>query len=409
MKIAKTLFNGGLSIVFLAGAGVQAQVNPALLNSSNYTQTNTTVGCTLEDGTSTSCYEFRFYSNPEADGPFCPSTTSDVGGMAIYDAGSAPGLSVLNSMLFNLMESDGFDIVDNSGNIRINDPGSGAPPSPGQSYCLQATADNDLELVFLIPITPSDLSSPNTITTVELFGVSANGVPMNGTPPPTVGGGPGGGGSDALMPALDPCGGHHDPAGYYHWHFIANSTNSALTANGITEISCTNFTQNTSGFMGFATDGYPIYGEKESDGSTPTGLDQCNGHFGVTPEYPSGVYHYHAVEGAAPNILPCLTGKSAQNNFSYSFHAAPTGINDLEKLAVEVYPNPISEGLLTIKTEATEVVLLDELGRVVLQPSSFDQIEGGYVLDISHVANGIYILKGNANGAAGSVKVNVLK
>jgi YHYH protein len=36
-------------------------------------------------------------------------------------------------------------------------------------------------------------------------------------------------------------------------------------------------------------------------------LDRCNGHFGVTPEYPHGIYHYHITE-MFPFIPRCLRG-----------------------------------------------------------------------------------------------------
>jgi hypothetical protein len=37
-------------------------------------------------------------------------------------------------------------------------------------------------------------------------------------------------------------------------------------------------------------------------------LDECNGRFGVTPEFPTGIYHYYATDGY-PYIQRCVKGK----------------------------------------------------------------------------------------------------
>ena len=130
-------------------------------------------------------------------------------------------------------------------------------------------------------------------------------------------GGPGGGtttSSQISMPVLDPCGGHHDPAGYYHWHFVPQVVNKVLTANNITDISCTNVVQTTDKVLfGFAKDGFPIY----AYATEPTGLDDCGGITAATDEYPDGVYHYVASTTTAPNIPICLKGVAADNAFSY--------------------------------------------------------------------------------------------
>lgn len=265
------------------------------------------VNCELEDGTMTTCYELNFQSTPVETGPFCPTTTSDVGGMGIYET-----LSVLKADLWTQMETDGYDIVDASGNIRINDPGSSTGVDPSLSYCLEGTADASITLTFLIPTTPVNLTTPNTISSVELVGVSADGIPMNGDPPSAVGGGPGGG-TNALLPSLDPCGGHQDPAGYYHWHFAPEAVNDVLVASSISDISCTNIEQSTTALVGYAKDGYPIYSSEDSSG-LPNDLDDCWGHTAATSDYPEGVYHYHASATAAPNLPPCLTGAAVTGN-----------------------------------------------------------------------------------------------
>ena len=36
-------------------------------------------------------------------------------------------------------------------------------------------------------------------------------------------------------------------------------------------------------------------------------LDECNGRFGVTPEFPDGIYHYYATD-TYPYFQRCVTG-----------------------------------------------------------------------------------------------------
>ncbi len=88
-----------------------------------------------------------------------------------------------------------------------------------------------------------------------------------------------------------------------------------LDAFGITDVACADIPQQSSGLVGFAKDGYPIYAPLE-DGSVPTGLDACNGTFGVTAEYPDGVYHYYALNETAPNLPTCISGASVRNPMS---------------------------------------------------------------------------------------------
>ena len=43
-------------------------------------------------------------------------------------------------------------------------------------------------------------------------------------------------------------------------------------------------------------------------------LDECNGRFAITPEYPNGVYHYHITD-AWPYVMSCFKGKPASQKF----------------------------------------------------------------------------------------------
>jgi len=269
----------------------------------------TKVDCTLENGTSSECYRIVFSSNPIANGPYCPETINDIGGLGIYDGNTNPGFQVMKASLFNAMEADGFNIVDDNGDIYIYDFTS--PPNPGNfSFCLEPAVDDNLQLTFLIPAEPVLASSNNIIDIMELIGVSLDGIPYNGDLP-SVANGPVLGENN--IPALDPCGGLYVEAGYYQLHFISETMNQVLGFNNITDVSCTLVNQvSGSKLVGFAKDGFPIYAYEIE----PSGLDECGGRTSATTEYPEGVYHYVASNTEAPNVPKCLKGVAAINNFS---------------------------------------------------------------------------------------------
>ncbi|MGB1222042.1 MAG: YHYH protein, partial [Alcanivoracaceae bacterium] len=58
--------------------------------------------------------------------------------------------------------------------------------------------------------------------------------------------------------------------------------------------------QSTAGLVGFAKDGFPIYGPLD-DGSVPTGLDECNG-MSI-----NGLYGYFVTDDF-PYLMNCLKG-----------------------------------------------------------------------------------------------------
>lgn len=274
------------------------------------------VTSTLEDGSSATCFQLTFSSNPlENVGPFCPTTINDVAGLGFYDGATNPGLRVWSESLLNDIEADGYDMVDDEGNVHVDCFNSQTDSS--LSYCLEASADDDIQVVFTIPAVPKLANSNNVIEEVEIVGVSLDGVPTNGAPPSAINGPVQftSTGSQINFPSIDPCGGHHDPAGYYHWHLVPQVANQVLENNGIIDVTCTNVVQtNTVELFGFAKDGYPIY----AYATEPDDLDECGGRTAVTDEFPEGTYHYVASTTTAPNIPACLKGVSALNSFQYN-------------------------------------------------------------------------------------------
>ena len=144
------------------------------------------------------------------------------------------------------------------------------------------------------------------------------------------------------------CHAHSGPEGEYHYHADSNclhwhpdEENGETWADYSMESSRT--VTSHSPIVGFALDGYPIYGfvgwdvdgevtemtssYRLKDGETGYNgiddyeyvsglgdLDSCNGQFGATPDYPDGVYHYHTTwvngEGGIgfPYFINCYRG-----------------------------------------------------------------------------------------------------
>lgn len=294
--------------------------------------TENEVSCTLENGSETTCYELTFAANTVGDtegegtvGPYCPdsiSTPRIEAGLGVYDGETNPGFQSLVDAAQG-MDADGYDIVDEDGNIRSGGGGGDF------SYCLSMAFDSSLTVTYLIPVTPEFRSEAYYIPTVGSIGLGINGIPIKGDPPSvtTAEAGIGGTGSGNI-PALDHCGGHADPAGYYHWHFIPQSINTVFDApeynyTNLYGISCTNTYieyEDHAAFAGLAKDGFPIYAAYDLIDGTNTlpaevaTTDECNGHTHATEEFPDGAYHYHALETGAPTVPVCLMGSYVDRN-----------------------------------------------------------------------------------------------
>jgi len=92
--------------------------------------------------------------------------------------------------------------------------------------------------------------------------------------------------------SFDRFNGHPQQQGQYHYHVEP----LWLTSNS-----------GVSSLIGVLTDGFPVYGPKDTDGTTPSNLDSCNGHTHATADVPAGIYHYH-VTATTPYISGCFKG-----------------------------------------------------------------------------------------------------
>lgn len=99
---------------------------------------------------------------------------------------------------------------------------------------------------------------------------------------------------------IDQCNSHPTPlSNGYQWHYHAVPSCLVATVDGAS---------GPSHILGFALDGYPIYGGRDINGNviSVSQLDACDGITSPTPEFPSGAYHY---------VLPIgVTGKQSSLN-----------------------------------------------------------------------------------------------
>jgi hypothetical protein len=98
---------------------------------------------------------------------------------------------------------------------------------------------------------------------------------------------------------LDSCCGHPEQRGVYHYHKYPVCVKSPFRDNG----------KQHSPVIGFAFDGFPVYGPYEGDGvmakdlTTESSLDVCNGHSDSVRGY-----HYHVTPGRFPYVIGGYAG-----------------------------------------------------------------------------------------------------
>jgi len=356
-----------------------------------------------------------------------------------------------------------------------------------------ATAQNS---IFKLPLNPTQNTGTATATTPGNIGVFINGVALfdyrdgvawNNNSQSICGGPgnamcPGGPGAaqtwnrDAIPAerAGFDCAKAHPAMGNYHHHqnpsafnldlVVASTICDTYPSDGLYVI---NSAQHAP-ILGFAYDGFPIYGAyaySNTDGtggisrmksgyqlntnttrangpainatyfngyfredyiyvahpSDPTFLDIHNGRFSVTPEYPDGIYCYFTTVDANHNsAYPYVVGPTFYGNVVASkVTSVPAGTTtylavdtfDLSKTKITVYPNPASD-FVAIQTDLIEtdlaVELIDESGKIV---KSGKVLQGStlFILETDTIYNGIYFIKIIGNSQQQTFKLIIKK
>lgn len=106
----------------------------------------------------------------------------------------------------------------------------------------------------------------------------------------------------------DKCSGHPQQAGEYHYHSLSPCMADPDGAAG-----------RPSALVGYALDGFGIYGPVGEDGKrlTNADLDACHGHVGTVmwDGAPRAIYHYHLTD-EYPYTLGCFVGTSVGGHVS---------------------------------------------------------------------------------------------
>ncbi len=341
----------------------------------------------------------------------------------------------------------------------------------------QATNQN---AIYKIPLSPiQNLGTPIS-TTMGAIGIFINGVALfdyrdgvswnpntnalcGGPGNPPCPGGPGATmnwNRDAILAEMDgfDCSKGHPARGNYHHHQnpsafdmdlnVVSSICNLYDADGLYSIDSTQH----SPLIGFAFDGFPIYGaygylntdgsggitriqssfelkSSRGGGNTPSEvrwplgyfkedyqfvnqsgpeyLDEHNGRFCVTPEYPNGTYAYFATVDEDWNskypyvVAPTYYGQvnggevSAVPNGA-TVYTSSVGVETIEIPEIKIFPNPSSE-LLTLQVKGllnnTLTIRLIDLSGRILQTKTIHagQTIGYFETDVLH--NGAYFLE----------------
>jgi len=129
---------------------------------------------------------------------------------------------------------------------------------------------------FRIPLDPQ-AASVNEATPLGPIGVTVNGVPIYNQYA-----GPNNRPLTFEIDSFDQYNGHPQQTGQYHYH---------VEPVYLTDI------YGPDALIGFLLDGFPVYGPEENgERVTNDDLDEFHGHFGATPDYPDGIYHYHITD-----------------------------------------------------------------------------------------------------------------
>ncbi|MCB9187553.1 MAG: YHYH protein [Flavobacteriales bacterium] len=236
---------------------------------------------------------------------------------------------------------------------------------------------------------------------------------------------------------------HVQPNGKYHYH--------GNPANFITNLGITS--NQHSPIIGWAADGFPLYykyvysdamdansgiieatscfqlksGTRPGNGTTaPDGaydgtyvedyeyngslggciLDECNGRYGVTPDYPNGTYYY-VMTSDFPVVPRCFAG-TPDMSFAVGPPFAGCGVSDAESycsaLTVDVsaeelsdrlviFPIPTNSDFLNVQFNGTQelhptdVTLLDSMGRTIRVEPYNQQV------NLKGLAAGTYFIK----------------
>jgi YHYH protein len=285
-------------------AKTNMRIDPSLFSKDALVKAPAVVDCTLTNGEASKCIQVTVKYKPDnlQVGPFCPTSLDETGGIWNWDGENA-NLYRIDGTFLRMLDKLGYKFYGADGKVHITTDLSTKPKL--NNTCLSMAAQEKVEMTILLPVTPKMADKQTELGTVAKVGLALDGVPIFADAPSVL--------KTGHMPALDTCGGHIDPGGWYHWHATSTDINSLYEQKKV-DAKCA-LQQSPNAQFAYAFDGYAMYGTVDMDGKAPTDLDACYGHVGPTKANPQGEYHYHAT-GNFPNLPVCLRGVQAKDNFS---------------------------------------------------------------------------------------------
>ena len=190
---------------------------------------------------------------------------------------------------------------------------------------------------------------------------------------------------------MDLNGGHVNNLSRYHYH---NVPSDYLTNDlGVDGITAPNGTY----------DG--TYVQDYEQIPTQSELDECGGRYGVTPEYPNGIYYYVLTDNW-PYVPRCLNGKFIDNTFRIGPNCpssasaetcASSSVVNIEEatreISLTISPNPTSTELNLnvgdhVTKNVTNLMLYNSASKIVFTSESFQK-----TIQIKHLPSGTYYLQ----------------
>ncbi len=303
--------------------------------------TVTIADCTLSDGTKTICYQIVASTPADHEmGPWCPDNIiggAEAGGIWINngEVHDVDGKFIEN--LASFYNDDTWHMYDADGNVykttTKEDCINAANPNVGEeykNYCVECVPNHitGIERTWLIPTTPVKLTASASFAR---GGAPQGERPESGLPEPgermVRGGRPGPGQHaergtrsaqqmgpgvrgiafngvefsasapvDNILSAytlapFDDAGGHINVHQGYHYHAATGVSTQIKQTDG------------HAAMIGYAMDGHGIYAQLNGDGTEPTDLDECRGHYDDVRGY-----HYHVDAPGSNNFINCLAG-----------------------------------------------------------------------------------------------------
>lgn len=198
-----------------------------------------------------------------------------------------------------------FDYIEERVIISYNGiPNHPTGPFDGSTGCYNPNDVSMLDIMYSIPMHPEPTNNPSVDLMAQPgpIATAINGVPFYNPYDA--------GGIDAPSTiCFDDYNGHPSPDGRYHYHQWSAAFDDVKT-NGHSQV------------VGYAFDGYPIFGPWESDTdyaheSTTNPLDDCHGHYDAVRGY-----HYHTSlpydedSNGFPWVMGCYSGQPEESNFN---------------------------------------------------------------------------------------------